>query len=176
MDDRREGIDPGAEQYGVFMPAPVAGRRATRSRQIRWRRRSGTAQSSGVLCGLAARATRAELKPLPINRRSTTGRSLAAIGWAGMAPSMAAAEAAAVLRRCAIGAGAAAAAISNWVMSSSIRGGNPAGDNWNRRAQRYLRAPAPAYNPGTTYGGYNAVFDPRAPSSHGGLFQTERIS
>ena len=22
MDDRREGIDPGAEQYGVFMPAP----------------------------------------------------------------------------------------------------------------------------------------------------------
>jgi hypothetical protein len=22
MDDRREGIDPGAEQYGAFMPAP----------------------------------------------------------------------------------------------------------------------------------------------------------
>jgi hypothetical protein len=22
MDDRREGIDPGAEQYGVFMPEP----------------------------------------------------------------------------------------------------------------------------------------------------------
>ena len=30
--------------------------------------------------------------------------------------------------------------------------------------------PAPAYNPGTTQGGYNAVFDPRAPSANGGWF------
>lgn len=29
---------------------------------------------------------------------------------------------------------------------------------------------APAYIPGTTQGGYNAVFDPRAPSSTGGWF------
>ena len=27
MDDRREGIDPGAEQYGAFIPAPIRLRR-----------------------------------------------------------------------------------------------------------------------------------------------------
>jgi len=36
--------------------------------------------------------------------------------------------------------------------------------------QAPMAGAAPTYNPGTTQGGYNAVFDPRAPSSTGGWF------
>jgi hypothetical protein len=53
-------------------------------------------------------------------------------------------------------------------MGDFIRGGGGGGElePWANAA---AGAP-PAYNPGTTLGGYNAIFDPQAPSSTGGWF------
>ena len=64
MDDRREGIDPGAEQYGTEQPGPVLAvghlhtEPAAPSLPIpptRWRRRSGIARSAGR-CGSAGQS------------------------------------------------------------------------------------------------------------------------
>ena len=49
---------------------------------------------------------------------------------------------------------------------------SPEDQNWSDAQGNpiHVGGPAPAYNPGTTAGGYNAVFDPRAPSAQGGWF------
>jgi hypothetical protein len=49
---------------------------------------------------------------------------------------------------------------------------SPEDQNWSDPQGRpsHVGGPAPAYQPGTTFGGYNAVFDPRHPSSSGGFF------
>jgi hypothetical protein len=49
---------------------------------------------------------------------------------------------------------------------------SPEDQNWSDAQGRpiHMGGPAPSYIPGTTTGGYNAIFDPRAPSAQGGFF------